>query len=339
MSTSFYSKLHKIVRLYDACGNIIGIVPLGQIGYNGNFRKDSTLRSILCEWGKGNECDSIMILLGRPELKDVQGFHVRMYVFEPKGTDNSGLAGGISTMCGNGIRAVAHFIEQIIPNTKHLRIMTESGIREVFIKSNGSYQVNMGRFFSDSQALSQYINTDKIRAKNTYFIDSPIPKDLKYSINKYISASNWSIGLNGNVNSNGYIDGEPHVVIFLNQGIEDIFDLQKIARQVGPLITKNLHFFPHEINVNFAVINWKINSGNSQPSVLLCTHERNLGSNPNDSVTAACGTGSTVVGALIYQKFDLTDQHVVNVHVPGGKLIISKSKGNLLMTGSVRCLL
>ena len=339
MSTSFYSLLHKTIRLYDACGNIIGIVPLGQIGYRGDFRKDSTLRTFLCEWAKRNSCDSIMILSGRPEFKDVQGYHVRMYVFEPEGTDDSGLTGAISTMCGNGVRAVAHFIERILPNTNHVQIMTESGIRDVFVKGNNFYQVNMGRFFSDTPALSQYINTNIIRAKNTYFIDSPIPEDLKRAINKYVSASSWSIGLNGDVNSNGKIDGEPHVVIFLDQVIKDIYYLRSIAKQLGPLITKNLALFPYEINVNFASIDPKLKGDKKEASVLLCTHERNLGNDPNHSVTAACGTGSTVVGALIFQKYDLTDKHVLNIHVPGGKLVISKSNENLFMEGSVQCLL
>lgn len=338
MAQSFCSLLHKTTRLYDACGNIIGIVPLGQIGYDGNFKKDSALRSFLCEWSKRNNCDSIMVLLGRPELKDVQGYHVRMYVFEPKGTDDSGLAGGISTMCGNGVRAVAQFIHQMLPYLSNFQIMTESGMREVLVKGNSQYQVNMGNFFSHVSVLSRYIDINEIQSINGCFIDSPIPQNLKRSINAYIPVSTWSIGLNGDTGSNGSVDGEPHVVIFLNQDIQNINQLRAIAKQVGPLITKNFTLFPHEINVNLVSIIDSIDN-KDEFSILLCTHERNLGDDPDHSVTAACGTGSTVVGALLFRKFGLSDKKNVSIYLPGGKLIINKRKDNLFMTGPVRCLL
>lgn len=329
--SNFYA-LTSLMRLYDACGNIIGIAPLSQVNYHGDFRNDFALRTFLLEWGQKNNCDSIMVLTGDPRLRKSQGYHVKMYVFEPKGNDSSRLPGGVSTMCGNGVRAVAHFIGQVVDNTDTLEIMTGSGLRNISIQGNNFYQVNMGKFFSQASALSRYINTKKVQSRNGYFIDSPIPEDIRKLISKYVSVANWSIGLNGDIDSNGNIDGEPHVVLFLDQNIKDIFYLRRVAMQIGPLITKNLELFPYEINANF-VVNSRKNKDSI--SVLLCTHERNLGSNPQHSVTAACGTGSTAVGALISKKYKLTDKQMVNVFSPGGKLMISKRKENLFMTGSV----
>ena len=83
------SVLEKHMRLYNACGNIIGIAPLAYINYRGDFRKDRTLRTFLHTWGGKNNCDSIMVLTGSPLFRKSRGYHVSMDVFEPKGTDNS----------------------------------------------------------------------------------------------------------------------------------------------------------------------------------------------------------------------------------------------------------
>ncbi|MBI2420928.1 MAG: hypothetical protein HYV38_02480, partial [Candidatus Levybacteria bacterium] len=66
-----------------------------------------------------------------------------------------------------------------------------------------------------------------------------------------------------------------------------------------------------------------------------CTHERNLGDDPDHSVTASCGTGSTVAGGIMFEKYVSDPTQVVLVKCTGGDLEITKSptSSSLLMKG------
>lgn len=328
----FFQQLAGKLYRFDACGNRLGIVPLTLAGYpqDADFRQDSELRQFLAEWGNERQLDSAMILTGDPaKLKD-QGYHFCMYVFEPNGRSEDGHVGGISTMCGNGVRAVAAFIRKQFPDTVEARIMTLSGLRTVEIDGN-LYTVNMGEFTAKSCDLKNYVNINLVPANDHGdYIGSPIPGEIIDKLSAFVDVRTWSIGLNGNRNNDGGIDGEPHVIVEVPRHlISDINQLRKLAVAAGPLVTKNTAFFPEEINVNFIVVD-KVGK---ELEILNCTHERNLGDDADHSVTLACGTGATAAGGFIFEEHP--DLRSVIVHCIGGDLIISKSRSGqeLLMKG------
>lgn len=312
---------------YQACQNEFLIFEL-----KGNFdwRNNRTLRNTLARLGKKNNVDSILILKGNPRKFYQQGYHYEMYVFEPNAKDENDLAGGISTMCGNGIRAVAAFIKKQFPDISEARIMTLSGLRTIEIDGN-LYTVNMGNITAKNYHLKNYVNTNFVLANDQGdYIDSPIPKEILDKLSAFIKVRKWSIGLNGSRNKDGTIDGEPHVIVEVPSNlISDINKLRKLAVAAGPFVTKEIKFFPKEINVNFIVVN---NEG-KELEILNCTHERNLGDDADHSVTPSCGTGSTLAGGLILERYPETRS--VLVHCPGGDLTITKSLlgQELLMKG------
>lgn len=325
------------LRTYTACGNILGIVPLGEAGFSENFdfSKSTELRSFLADWGKQIGSDSVMVLTGSPEKFHSQGYHVGMYVFEPNGSDESGMDGGISTMCGNGVRAVAAYVrERISQEATNAQIMTMSGLRAIEWDQE-MYAVQMGVMTNRPVDLAKYVNTNLIEPNQEgLYIHSPIPDSIRQDLSRYTAAQRWSIGLNGDYDESGAIDGEPHVIIEvpINE-ISSIEELRKLAVQAGPIITKNTHLFPQEINVNFIVID----SETEASELLNCTHERNLGDDPEHSVTAACGTGSTVAGGVTLLTH--TSLRQVSVQCTGGGMqIIANPDSTLVMRGPAQAL-
>lgn len=313
--------------LYQACQNKVLIFELKE---NLDWQNNRNLRNIFTRLGKKNNVDSVLVLTGNPRRFYQQGYHYEMYVFEPKGKSENGLAGGISTMCGNGVRAVAAFIQKQFPDTVEAKVMTLSGLRTVEIDGN-LYTVNMGKLTAKSYDLKNYVNTSLVPANDHGdYIGSPIPREIIDKLSAFVDVRTWSIGLNGNRNNDGSIDGEPHIIVEVPRHlISDINQLRKLAIAAGPLVTKNTKFFPREINVNFIVID-KVGK---ELEILNCTHERNLGDDADHSVTPACGTGSTVAGGFILERYPRARS--VLVHCTGGDLIISKSRlgQELLMKG------
>lgn len=336
-SKTFMDRLADMARLYEGCGNMLGIVPLTTAGYQeADFRKDAKLRASLAQWGRAINSDSVMVLVGDPTKRAEQGYHTFMYVFEPSGSDDSGMEGGVSTMCGNGIRAVAAYIREQDPTAERAEIMTMSGLRTVeFIGDN--YSVQMGNFVQSTEALGQYVDSQKVASIENEYFNSPIPAEIVAKLAPFVDASTWSIGLNGDPDEDGQFNGEPHAVIEvpLSQA-PDIQTLRQLAVTAGPLITKETSLFPQEININFIVVQG-LNPEDGKVHIMNCTHERNLGDDADHSVTAACGTGSTVAsGTILRRYFPGKDDQVIVVHNIGGDLEISKNPDNpnrMVMTG------
>ncbi len=328
------------LRLYEGCGNMLGIAPITLAGYPpvDNWFEDRQLRNFLYLWGGQKiHSDSVMVLTGNPNDPN-QKFDFFMDVFEPSGSDNTGLGlpGGISTMCGNGIRAVAAYTRTFKPDISIANIMSRSGLRTVGIdRERDQYAVNMGGFASGGNDLSQYVRPDLVaQAADGTYTNSPIPTEIRDALKQYIpSAATWSIGLTGDRAKDGHIDGEPHIVITVpGEEITDIQQLRRLAVAAGPIVTKAQNFFPCEINANFIVVR---GGGNGKLSVWNCTHERNLGDDANHSVTAACGTGSTVVGATMFLHGLALPSQTVEVINTGGNVEISleSQTHNLILTG------
>lgn len=328
-------QLKPYLELYEGCGNMLGIVPLTIAGFpmDFDFRTNPELRSFLAEWGKEIHSDSVMVLEGDPTKAAEQGYHVKMYVFEPSGSDGTDMAGGISTMCGNGVRAVAAYVRARVPGITEAKIMTMSGLRTIEWKDD-LYAVDMGDMTIRPDDLAQYVSTEVVRpnADGVYF-RSQIPEEILKDLAQFTSATTWSIGLNGSYDDEGRIDGEPHVIIEVpvEEVGGDINKLRKLAVLAGPIITKNTHLFPREVNVNFIVYQ---GIDKSVLEIMNCTHERNLGDDPDHSVTAACGTGSTVAGGVTMMARGQNGDESVVVHCTGGDMEISpSSSGGLIMNG------
>ncbi|HEX9061782.1 MAG TPA: hypothetical protein VF941_16510, partial [Clostridia bacterium] len=271
----FYDRLRERYLLpYEGCGNKLGVVPLTLAGYppeaGDAWKADPTLRKMLTEWGREMNSDSVMVITGDPLNADQQGYHVSMTVFEPNGDDGSGLGGGLSTMCGNGIRAVAKFAREYSrdaggdPDLRQVQIMSMSGLRNVDVEVDGEKEmfiVDMGEFTTTPQDLAQYVKQSEWfrrgskTGRNGQYIDAQIPRSIRGDLARFTSASRWSIGLNGTRNAAGAIDGEPHIVIEIPRAeIDDLDQLRALAVVAGPIVTKNKRYFPAEINVNFVVV-------------------------------------------------------------------------------------
>lgn len=319
------------LHVFEGCQNMLGIVPLTKAGYDGGldgWKTDPELRKLLTDWGREINSDSVMVLTGDPLKADEQGYHVTMDVLEPNGDDGSGLGGGISTMCGNGVRAVAAYVKESLPDVQEVVVKTRSGIRRIKIErgSNGEdlFVVDMGELTTRSRDLASYVNQAKVTPNlEGQYVNYPIPKEIRQRLANVIDVKTWSIGLNGDRNL-GKIDGEPHLVIEVPRDqVKDIADLRRIAVEAGPIITKNLDVFPQEMNANFIVRDGVDEEGRFV--IWNCTHERNLGNDPDHSVTAACGTGSTVAGGLMFVKYVEDFSQTILVKCTGGDLEIAKN--------------
>ena len=109
--------------------------------------------------------------------------------------------------------------------------------------------------------------------------------------------------------------------------IHTLNDLKIAAQKFGSAICNDTYLFPLGINANFVVRDKK-----SSGSLLVCTFERNLGDDPQKSVTQACGTGSTFVCSEIMRKMD-TSRCVAACL--GGQLVVEKNRESLYLSGEV----
>jgi len=325
-------------ELYEGCGNLVLITFLPEVLRVTDFRNNFRLRGDLAEIGQRQGVDSIMVLTGSPFDLEEQGFDCAMDVFEPNGSDRSGMAGSWSTMCGNGVRAVARYLldhKAITGARSEIFIMTRSGLRTVEILSDGLFRVRMGEFTAIGYDLKRYILLERLGlTEDDGLIDIQIPSLISAARVELEKARTCSIGLTGDQDKSGEIDGEPHVVIMVKD-TKDLTKLREIAVLAGPVITKAKDIFPLEINASFITIR-KIDKVQHYLEVDACTHERGLGASPDHSVTAACGTGATVIGAVLFRLKSLDDDWKVAVRMPGGVLLIERKDNSYYLTGPAK---
>lgn len=251
---------------------------------------------------------------------------LRTVVFEP----NAGGEGAFSTMCGNGVRAVAAYAHEYLKYSAWpLYLRTESGVLTIEKIGNCSYSVRMGFAVSDKESLRRYVNTLYF-PKNSTLLGVSIPSDLLRKIGTLpfgSAGSVCSIGFTTAETNVNRADGEPHMVIELDGClVGTMAELKKITRKYGPFICGNQGIFPLGINVNFVVPR-----GDDRSSFSVCTFERNLG-DAEKSITEACGTGATFAGA---EQMRRSNSSKVVAECLGGKLQIGERDGVLYMSGSV----
>ncbi len=322
-----------LTAIYSGNGNIIGVV-LFKDNLPADYKINAHLRESLAEWGQEHDVDSIMLLTGNPNLLERQGYHFRMDVFEPLGSDDSGAVGSWSSMCGNGLMAASLFYEdnfEQLDEGGQVQVQTKSGLRASTKVGSGRYSVCMGEFTHNLNDLVKYVSSSATSG-NSETLRNPV---LIPEISDF--AHNWSVGLSGNRDELNEIDGEPHLIL-INQDDNQPFSivtLREEAVRLGQSVTKNTELFPNEINTNFVVVQGN-DRNRRQMSTIACTHERGLGDDSDHCVTDACGTGATAIAATLYRLYNLDDNYMVNVQMPGGLLQVYRDDNQFYLTGSAK---
>lgn len=287
--------------LYEGCGNMVLIVVVDMFD-----RKDIELCRHLRDIGLAQDADSVLVVTGDPRKRDVQGYDVTMDVFEPRGGDKG--LGSWSTMCGNGIRALARYlVDRKLVVGEVAVIKTGSGIRHIDILPDNLFRVAMGQFTTEQKDMLRYVASFDLES---------LAKAAG------IETSVIFAGLNGDL-SDGTIDGEPHLVFVLKAESIKLGELKNMAERVGERTTLNKNYFPQGINTNIVSI---VLRSEEVMEVNACTYERGI-----NYVTQACGTGATAIGSWFMTNNPNLTKVVVNML--GGTLTIEKEGDIFYMTG------
>ena len=254
---------------YTGAGNNYIFVDGREINHNWN-----DLAKSISDKNFGIGSDGLIVL----DKSDIADFE--MIMFNADGSEGE--------MCGNGIRCMARFaedVEVIKPKQENIKVSTKAGIKII----NPYYENNIMTKASVDMGAPIFDPTKIPVLQDT--IENGIPivnfnyKDL--SLKLYC------------VNT-----GVPHCIAYIDEPVYN-FELEKI----GPLVEK-YEKFPQK--VNFSIVNRKENK------YIVRVWERGSG------ITLACGTGATAVAA-ISKKLNLFDD-VIHMNFPGGDLTCNCSK-------------
>ena len=254
---------------YTGAGNNYIFVDGRKINHNWN-----NLAKSISDKNFGIGSDGLIVL----DKSDIADFE--MIMFNADGSEGE--------MCGNGVRCMARFaedVEVIKPKLENIKVSTKAGIKII----NPYYENNIMTKASVDMGAPIFDPTKIPVLQNT--IENGIPivnfnyKDL--SLKLYC------------VNT-----GVPHCIAYIDEPVYN-FELEKI----GPLVEK-YEKFPQK--VNFSIVNKKENK------YIVRVWERGSG------ITLACGTGATAVAA-ISKKLNLFDD-VIHMNFPGGDLSCNCSK-------------
>ena len=265
---------------YTGAGNNYIFVDGREINHNWN-----DLAKSISDKNFGIGSDGLIVL----DKSDVADFE--MIMFNADGSEGE--------MCGNGIRCMARFaedVEVIKPKLENIKVSTKAGIKII----NPYYENNIMTKASVDMGAPIFDPTKIPVLQDT--IENGIPivnfnyKDL--SLKLYC------------VNT-----GVPHCIAYIDEPVYN-FELEKI----GPLVEK-YEKFPQK--VNFSIVNKKENK------YIVRVWERGSG------ITLACGTGATAVAA-ISKKLNLFDD-VIHMNFPGGNLTCNCSKkSSINMEGPIK---
>ena len=265
---------------YTGAGNNYIFVDGREINHNWN-----DLAKSISDKNFGIGSDGLIVL----DKSDVADFE--MIMFNADGSEGE--------MCGNGIRCMARFaedVEVIKPKQGNIKVSTKAGIKII----NPYYENNIMTKASVDMGAPIFDPTKIPVLQDT--IENGIPivnfnyKDL--SLKLYC------------VNT-----GVPHCIAYTDEPVYN-FELEKI----GPLVEK-YEKFPQK--VNFSIVNRKENK------YIVRVWERGSG------ITLACGTGATAVAA-ISKKLNLFDD-VIHMNFPGGNLTCNCSKkSSINMEGPIK---
>ncbi len=301
---------------YDACGNRVLIHHLPRPDSANQLRNSPEQLLALAQTARAQEMDSVMVVSGDPSGVNKQGHHLTMDVFEPNAFSEDSPSGAWSTMCGNGVRAVAQYLHDHFARKEQFLVRTGAGIQRV-VRDPTGWRVEMGKFARSSRQLSRYV---KYR-----------PRAEEISA---LAAGQWArpqVGFHYQSDEAGP-DGEPHLIIFSEK--TSIGAVRSLAQQFGSQLTRRLDWFPQEINTSIASVMSR-DRQRRVVSVLAATYERNI-----YYVTQACGTAATVIGSLVFEKEALGPEWIVEVQMPGGVLRISQTRaGEYALAGPAHALI
>ena len=265
---------------YTGAGNNYIFVDGREINHNWN-----DLAKSISDKNFGIGSDGLIVL----DKSDIADFE--MIMFNADGSEGE--------MCGNGIRCMARFaedVEVIKPKLENIKVSTKAGIKII----NPYYENNIMTKASVDMGAPIFDPTKIPVLQDT--IENGIPivnfnyKDL--SLKLYC------------VNT-----GVPHCIAYIDEPVYN-FELEKI----GPLVEK-YEKFPQ--GVNFEIVNKK------EDKYIVRVWERGSG------ITLACGTGATAVAA-ISKKLNLFDD-VIHMNFPGGNLTCNCSKkSSINMEGPIK---
>lgn len=207
-------------------------------------------------------------------------------------------------MCGNGIRCIGKYIrDNILSGTQdvhHLsinRLAIETMAGVIYIRKTGNlFKVDMGEPVFEPTQIPVKTSLVQKKLKNNILKEYPLKIKGKTFRTTCISM------------------GNPHAVIV----VKDVRSAP--LEEYGPLIENN-KLFPKKTNVEFIEIT-------DQSNIIMRVWERGVGE------TMACGTGAAA-SAVASILLGLTGRKV-NVHLPGGKLLIqwSAKDNHVYMTGN-----
>ncbi|UCE80356.1 MAG: diaminopimelate epimerase [Methanobacteriota archaeon] len=268
---------------YQGCGNDFIIVD----EMEGDTTPDddrSKLAKSLCDRRFGIGADGLIF------IEPTRDADCSMRLFEPAGNE--------ADMCGNGLRCVASFISDRIPEPdRNVTILTADGIKEVR-KEDSEFTADMGEVRSTRSYLEDYVSDP----------GSPDDSMLDFEVD-FCGCRHQGSLLN---------TGEPHIVIFT----EDVSSIDLV--RAGTQVNSNRNRFPAGVNLNFVQT-----MGACDISVR--TYERGV-----YDETYACGTGATACAAAAVLKGVVTDTRVI-VTTRGGILTIELlPDGRALMTGPAK---
>jgi len=270
-------KFHK----YTGAGNNYIYIDGRNINYNWS---DLSIKISDQNFGIGSDG---LIVLDKSDNADFS-----MHMFNTDGSEGE--------MCGNGVRCLARFAEDlnVIPkNQEKITIDTKSGLKYVI----------------SPQYINNKMNRATVDMGIPIFTDNKIPV-IKDNIVSGIPVVNFN---HEDINLELFCvnTGVPHCVAFIDTPIYE-FDLENI----GPLVEKH-DLFPH--NVNFEIVN-VINDNIYNVRVW----ERGSG------ITQACGTGATAVTAISKILKMHKDKLIMNF--PGGELVCHwDGKKSIFMEGPI----
>jgi diaminopimelate epimerase len=240
----------------------------------------------LCNRNFGIGADGVIFALKPPS----EQYDFRMRIYNSDGTEPE--------MCGNGIRCMARFLQDLGENSKTYNIDTLAGNIVPVVNDDGSITVDMGEPILEA---SKVPTTLKANADNESVVEQ------SYECN----GKTWKIS--------AVSMGNPHAIIFVDD-LETSIDFTSD----GPALEK-APVFPAKTNVEFVQVL-------AENHLKMKVWERGAGP------TLACGTGACAltVAAIRAGKIPRTNENQsVRVTLPGGDLHIEwrESDNKVFMTG------
>jgi diaminopimelate epimerase len=225
-------------------------------------------------------------------LPGKNGYDYTMRIYNSDGTEPQ--------MCGNGIRCMAKYLQQLekkVNTEVTYTIWTNAGLIVPKVSAQGSITVDMGTPILEALKVPSLLQATQV----TNSFNAAVESDI--------------VVLGKTYKTTAVSMGNPHTVTF----VEDLETMDPSFSTVGPLFEKH-PMFPEKVNAEFVQVM-------SRTHLKMKVWERGAGP------TLACGTGAcaVVVAAVLSGR----SERECTVTLPGGDLGIhwNEADGKIYMTG------